>query len=250
MGDLYKRATDPVQYDSQETGWASEGIGLKSPTRAHFWEFLKSYAFSWKGKSILEIGAGTGWLLDLALEAGAKSIVGVEPAKENIRLARERYPRVKMVNKTFEDYQTKRKFDVILSVMSLTHIADIDGAFKKIASLLSSEGKFFAIVPDHDHFKRPRGGYEIQFEEVDKDEYVTLVKRPHGTLADIIRRIGKYKTAALAAGMNLEEDVHMKPTKNLIKKAPRFKESRGVIMTHLLRFSKRNLIFASSLKSP
>lgn len=47
MSKLSNRATNPNQYDTDVTDWESEGLGLESPTKAHFWEYVSSIYTDW-----------------------------------------------------------------------------------------------------------------------------------------------------------------------------------------------------------
>ncbi len=238
MGELLTRASDPQQYDKDEAGWSSEGTGLQSPTRAHFWEYLFPYTANWRGKNLLDIGSGTGWLLNQALRMGARSAIGVEPSARNLQQAQELYPHVTTIHSTLEEFTIDQRFGIATSLMSLVHIANLDAAFRKIGCLLEPGGEFLTIVPNYDHHRRPRHGYQMKIEEIDSDQYVVAVTRPHGTLVDIIRRINKYTVAAEKSNLRLVEDIPMVPSEKLMEKAPRFRESAGIPMTHLLRFSK------------
>ena len=76
----------------------------------------------------------------------------------------------------------------------------------------------------------------IKQEDIDADEYVTMVKRPFGTLADIVRSIDRYRAVGNETGLRLVEDVPMPPTEKLMQTVPRYRGSAGKPMTHLLRF--------------
>src|SRR3990167_3473733 len=151
MSRLFNRATDPFQYDLKETGWENEGVGLESPTRAHFWEYLKVYAKSWRGKKVLDVGSGIGWLINEVNKLGAIEAVGIEPSIKNVKLSKKYYPDTRTVNCRLEDFREKGKYDVIVGVMSFGHVADLDNAFEKVSDLLTPKGELVIIVPDYIH---------------------------------------------------------------------------------------------------
>lgn len=177
-------------------------------------------------------------MLDAALKVGVKSAVGIEPVARNVESAKKLYPNILTIQASLEDFSTDQRFGVVTSLMSLVHIEDLDVAFGKINELLERGGEFQTIVPDFDHQRRPRHGYQIAVEEIDHDEYVIAVERPSGILVDLVRRTSKYEDCARKHGARLIEDIPMVPTENLMAALPRFRESAGIPLTHLLRFCK------------
>ncbi len=239
MGRIFIKATDPHQYDNKENGWSLQPTGLDSPLSAMYWEYFSPYAVNWKGKDLLELGCGTGWLLDLALHAGVKSAIGIDPSKINLELSRKCYPHLDVVRSSLEDFYTNKKFDIVLAVMVLVHIADIEVAFKKIASFLKPNGEFQILVPNYDYYKKPRFDYEIFFENVSDNEYAILIKRPGFLeLADVVRKVEKYEAVGKRLGFNLVENLSLFPTKQYMHQLPQYKQFEEVVMYHLLRFRK------------
>lgn len=240
MGNIRELAINPLQYDNKDTGWESVGVSVESPTRTHFWNYLKRYTSSWKEKDVIDIGSGTGWLVDLILKEGSRSGVGIEPSRRNYELAKSLYPHVVSLNVSLEDFIPNRKFDVGLAVMSFVHIGDLEEALKKISSFLNFQGELIVIVPDYDYFHAPRNNYEVTFEELDVEEYATLIKRPHGTLADIVRTNNKYSRVAERYGLSLLQDIPIPALQNT-PEGEYTKENSSVIATHLLRFQETHI---------
>lgn len=238
MGVLLDKATDPHQYDSDNIGWDEYWTGLKSPTRANFWECLRQLSHIWKGKDIFEIGSGTGWLLDLALKHGARSVLGIDPSRKSFELGRKLYPNVALLNITFEGFNGKEDYDVIIALLSLVNIRDMQAAFKKVNLLLRPAGEFMAIIPDYDYYKKSRFGYKITLEKINSDEYVAMVERPEIVTTSIVRTINKYALFAAQSGLILIEDRPLPPTEILMQRVPRYREMAGIAMARLLRFKK------------
>ncbi len=241
MGNIRELATNPQQYDNKDTGWESIGTSIESPTRTQFWNYLKRHSSSWRGKDAIDIGSGIGWLADLVLKEGARSVVGIEPSRRNCELARSMYPHVATLNVSLEDYIPDRKFDVGFAVMSFVHIGNLEEAFKKISGFLNSEGELIAIVPDYDYFHAPRNNYDVTFEELDDEEYATLIKRPHGTLADIVRTTEKLSRVAEQNDMYLLEDIPIPSLQKTPAGEYTTTENLDVIAAHLVRFQKTYL---------
>ena len=237
MGILFDRATNPHQYDNDDARWDKYG-GLQSPMRVNFWEYLKQLSLAWRGKNILEIGSGTGWLLELASKLGAKSVLGMDPSKKNFKLGRKLYPDAKLLNVTFEEFDGQKKYDIAIALLSLVNIRDMKATFKKINFLLKPSGEFIVIVPDYDYYKKSRFGYKITLEKVDYDEYVAMVERPEIVTISIIRTSEKYIKFATRSGFTLIENKPLPPTELLMQKMPRYRKVAGIAMARLIRFRK------------
>src|SRR3989338_10735949 len=231
-----ERATQSNQYDTGDILWAKEGRA--EATRTHFfWEYLNPYSESWSGKEVLDIGAGTGWLVARALECGAIKAVGIEPSENNVAQGRQDHPDVELIQATLESFDGKnQQFDEIVAVMSFPHIADINAAFSKIRSLLKDSGEAIIIVPDYDYFQTPRHGYSVEQQPIDEESYAIAITRPSGTLADIVRKTSAYQRAAESAGLELVDDKEMKPTANQIANAPTYATVKDKALTRLLVF--------------
>ena len=231
-----ERATQPNQYDTGDILWAKEDR-TESTRTGFFWEYLEPYSKSWHGKSVLDIGAGTGWLVVRALECGASKAIGIEPSANNVAQGKQDHPDVELQQTTFENFDGKnQQFDEIVAVMSFQHIADLGVAFSKIRSLLTENGEAIIIVPDYDYFQTPRHGYSIEQQSIDEESYAIAITRPSGTLADIVRKTSVYQRAAESAELELVEDKGMKPTENQIANEPKYASVKDQALTRLLIF--------------
>lgn len=234
---LLRIATDPYLYDRLTVNWEKEGERLESPNRAHYWSFLEPDASTWKNKSLMDIGAGTGWLLDVTLRkvGVAPSSLGIEPSFKNIAIAKRLYPHITMIQTTLQLYQPDRRFDIAVSVLSILHIYPLGAAFTKIAQLLSPKGIFIAIVPDYNFFRSKRKGRIPKIEELNNDECVTMIPREYGIVADIVRKLEKYEVVAGQYNFSLMDHKPMPPAPQDCLKHP---ELAKTIATHLLKFRK------------
>lgn len=237
MNSLLQDATDISQYDDNISGWQDQGVGLDAPIPSFFWEYI-SEAISWDGKTVLDVGTGSGWLIEEVVKRGAISAEGIEPSKANISLAKKHFPDVKIHFTNLQDFETEQKFDIVTALMSFVHIADLNQAFKKISGLLPKDGVFACIVPDYMYFRIPRFGYDIQIEDISDDEYVNKTKRPYGTFADIVRRMHRYEIEGNKFGLKLVEDIPIKPTENYIRTNPKYEGKQDITILHLLIFHK------------
>lgn len=100
------------------------------------------------GKKVLDIGCGSGFLLDFLSKRGYK-IIGVEPNEELIRLAKQRNPGLDIRKGDAESLDSfiLDEVDTVLAVDVVEHINNDVPIFKKILRHLSSGGRFLVVVP-------------------------------------------------------------------------------------------------------
>ena len=237
MKKIYSQATNPQQYDTGKIQWEQETA--ESPMRKFFFlEYISQLKDTYKGKKVLDIGCGTGWLLPKLSEIGAKKVEGLEPSKVLLKVCKKIAPDYKIYNDDFLSFNSKNKYDAIIGIMVLIHLGDLNKAFNKANSLLEENGELHVIVPDYDYFKRERHDYKVEFEDINPDEYSTLIHRPIGSFADVVRKSKVYERVGKENGLKLISDTLMYPTPNLISALPKYKELEKVVMMHLLRFKK------------
>jgi len=127
---------------------------------AHDTEPLKSYMDKWDGeafidalrlapgKSVLEIGVGTGRLaLRVCGQCGRFTGIDISPktmerAAENLRA----FDNCSFICADFLKHQFDREFDVIYSSLTFMHIEDKQAAIQKAADLLASGGRFVLSI--------------------------------------------------------------------------------------------------------
>ncbi len=96
--------------------------------------------------SLLEIGAGSGGLLD-SLKHQFNHIYGVEPSEKFCQFARERYGLV-LDNTGYEDMSESRKYDVILALDVIEHVASVKHFMDKVFQLLTDDGIVIVSTPN------------------------------------------------------------------------------------------------------
>lgn len=103
-----------------------------------------------EGKDILDIGSSFGWFEKMAIEAKCKSIVGIEPRKEDFYLAKKEVPGAifkegSALDIPFPDssFDLIVMFDVIEHIPKNTELKTI----KEIKRVLRPNGKFIISTP-------------------------------------------------------------------------------------------------------
>lgn len=102
--------------------------------------------FSNNRGSLLEIGAGSGGLLDI-LKHEFGHIHGVEPSKKFCQFAKEQYGLV-LDNIGYENISENRKYDVILALDVIEHVVSVRHFMYKVFQLLTDEGIVIVSTPN------------------------------------------------------------------------------------------------------
>ncbi|MGH3071154.1 MAG: class I SAM-dependent methyltransferase [Gaiellaceae bacterium] len=101
------------------------------------------------GRRVLDLGCGDGWFSRIALDAGAASVVGVDPSSLMLQLARAsiRDPRASFVAAFAEDARfDPRSFDVIVSILALHYVEDFAAVIESAATWLVERGVFVFVI--------------------------------------------------------------------------------------------------------
>ena len=123
-------------------------------------EPLKEHMDGWDGdvfidalkltddKSVLEIGVGTGRLA-VKTAPMCKSFCGIDLSPKTIARAKENLSEYKNVNLICDDFQIfefDQTFDTIYSSLTFMHIKEKESAIKKVAKLLTENGRFVLSI--------------------------------------------------------------------------------------------------------
>jgi hypothetical protein len=109
--------------------------------------------------SILEIGCGTGYLLEQFHARGA-TVTGIEPGGQSTSTN----PHIKIVRDFFPSEQVTGEFDVIIMYLLLEHMPDPTSFLSTAIGFLKKNGKLVVVVPDCETFLI-KGDVSILFSE-------------------------------------------------------------------------------------
>ncbi len=123
-----------------------------------------------KGKTVLDIGCGTGRLSRQITKAGGK-VIGIDISEKMLEQARKKDSNTEYIHFNSNDaFPFQNKFDFIVSNLVLEHIKDLGFFFKEIARI-SSKTSFIYISAMHPamllkgtqaNFKDPKTGKEFR----------------------------------------------------------------------------------------
>jgi 2-polyprenyl-3-methyl-5-hydroxy-6-metoxy-1,4-benzoquinol methylase len=179
------------------------------------------------GMRVVDVGCGDGWLCRLAAEAGASDVIGIDPSRRMLGLARVETAdeRITYRRGFIESIQVDAGWaDVVVSILALHYVADLRSAVARIAGWLTAGGTavavlehpiFLAPVPDRG-FAGTAGGrrawllHSYADEGVREEEWILPgVVKYHRTVASIVN-------AVVGAGLVIERVVEPLPDRDLL----------------------------------
>lgn len=103
-----------------------------------------------KTSPILELGCGTGWLLNRCLKNDpTNDYVGIDLSKEMINKSKYRlkkFKNIQLINESIINYQEQKKFKIIYASYSITMMHGIFGELlPKLNQLLTDNGRLFIL---------------------------------------------------------------------------------------------------------
>jgi SAM-dependent methyltransferase len=98
---------------------------------------------SFNGMTVLDIGCNEGYFCNLAIQRGAKKVVGIDFDKPRLDYARQKYPdqRIEFIYQRW-NVLPKGPFDVVLWTSAMHYELDPRSVFENVASELAPNGLF------------------------------------------------------------------------------------------------------------
>lgn len=107
----------------------------------------------WRNLRILEVGCGTGWMCERLTQFG--TVTGCDLSDEVLQRARAKYPQVTFLAGDFFSLPLpEATFDLIVTLDTLSHVADQRFFFKRLAQLLKRNGRLALATQNRLVFER------------------------------------------------------------------------------------------------
>jgi len=164
-------------------------------------------------KSRLDIGAGEGQLSRVAVRAGVRTAVALEPVVEQVRAGIKREGGVTFVRGMATDLPfASETFDAVLACLVFEHIDRTAQAIAEVARVLRPGARFLFLM-NHPLLQTPGSGFvddtildeqywrvgpylveDKTYEEVDRGVFLPFVHRPLSTYVNAMADVGLYVT--------------------------------------------------------
>tara|TARA_B100000965_G_scaffold406600_1_gene446430 strand:+ start:3020 stop:3745 length:726 start_codon:yes stop_codon:yes gene_type:complete len=118
-------------------------------TCSTYFKFQKDIKLPLKGLRILDIGCGGGLISEPMTRLGA-DVTGIDASKKNIKIAslhaKKNNLKIEYLDKSPEQMDDKKKFDVLLNLEVVEHVDDVDLFLKSCSKLLKKNGLIFTAT--------------------------------------------------------------------------------------------------------
>jgi SAM-dependent methyltransferase len=199
---------------------------------------------------VLDVGTGEGQIARLAVQRGARRVVGVDPTAAQVREARRRaqgpsYARAGAAALPFP----AASFDAVVACLVFEHIDDVDGAIGEVARVLRPGGRFLFFL-NHPLLQTPNSGWiddqildppeqywrigpylveDKTIEEVEKDVFIPFIHRP----------LHRYVNALIDNGLSLTRMEEPAPPPGFLAQAREYAEASSIPRLLFLRAERR-----------
>ena len=130
--------------DSYEKIW-TEGDLLEETA---YYRWIISLMGDVKGKKLLDVGCGAGYLLEQALEKEINA-TGIDISETAIKKAKTRAPKAKLIQGIGEKLQfPSHSFDIVTCLGSLEHFLNPEKALKEMYRVLKRDGLVCIVLPN------------------------------------------------------------------------------------------------------
>lgn len=117
-------------------------------------DVIKKILGKFRGKKILDLGAGTGRLIPYLKDGGAE-IFAVDISEKMVELLRKKFPAIEALVADSENLPFKDcSFDFVIATFLIVHLKNLDKTFREVYRVLADGGSF--IVTNINQKKAPK----------------------------------------------------------------------------------------------
>ncbi|MFW5888301.1 MAG: class I SAM-dependent methyltransferase [Patescibacteria group bacterium] len=234
--NIIKRSVDPQQYDYADINWNPYEKNLFSPVRRLMFNNIEKYIQETNNLNVLDVGCGTGWLLEEIDKYKPNYLKGIDSSEANVEIAKRKMPKFHFECVDFGRYKVKSRFDHIYSIMTLSHFENLFEFFKKCSGMMNI-GKIIIIVPDYNYFKRPKKDQKIDLFFFEDDCYAINIEKKGKKISQVVRKNIIYHDLANKNGFYLLEELGIRPDDKFLLESSKDVEKEEV-MFNLLVYKK------------
>ncbi|MCU1374775.1 MAG: SAM-dependent methyltransferase [Actinomycetia bacterium] len=231
--------TDDEDLWEKHSGWWQEGFtdGADAEYEEQILPMAAAYLDGFD--DVLDVGTGEGQIARLAVQGGARRVVGVDPTWAQVEVARERaggpaYLRAGAAELPFPD----ESFDAVVACLVFEHIEAVDEALAEVGRVLRPGGRFLFFL-NHPLLQTPGSGWiddqvldppeqywrigpylieDNSLEEVEKDVFIPFIHRP----------MSRYVNAMIAAGLVIRRMEEPAPPPGFIARAAEYADAATI----------------------
>ena len=186
---------------------------------------------------VLDVGTGEGQIARLVAREGVPFVVGVDPTRAQLALARERggavnYARADAAALPFGD----GAFDAVVVCLVFEHIARHEPAIAELARVLETGGRFVFFL-NHPLLQAPNSGWII--DHILDEQYwrigpylvedVSMEELAPGVVLPFVHRpLSQYVNAMARNGLYIERMEEPMPPEGFLARAPEYRDAATI----------------------
>lgn len=126
-----------------------------------------------KGKTVLEVGCGSGALLRLLSEHGPAQLTGIDVAEYPVNYGRAKYQLDLRCGILETEAFPSASFDLVVMVDLIEHVEDLRGFMKEVTRILRPGGNVFLLTPNYRAFRRARLSWICLYKDFEHLQYLS-----------------------------------------------------------------------------
>lgn len=135
-GDIMDKKQIIAFFDERASGWDS--VQLRNEEVI---SFILDKGTVREGADILDVACGTGVLFGDYLERDVGSVTGIDISDEMLKVAKEKFPQIKLICDDAETYTFKDKYDVIMIYNAFPHFPAPEKLLLNLSNALRDGGR-------------------------------------------------------------------------------------------------------------
>ena len=186
---------------------------------------------------VLDVGTGEGQIARLATQLGADLVVGTDPTRAQLAVARQRGGGPSWVRGAGECLAFRdASFDAVVACLVFEHIPDHEPAIAEVARVLAPGGRFVFLL-NHPLLQAPNSGWVI--DHLLDEQYwrvgpylvadVTMEELAPGVVLPFVHRpLSQYVNAMARNGLLVERMEEPMPPEGFLAKAKEYRDAATI----------------------